>query len=348
MTTAIILVLVILAIAVVLLVTEWMPMEVTALLTLGAVALTGLVPPAKALTGFSNPAVVTVWAVFILSGGLTRTGVANRLGRHLLHLAGTSEARMIAVIMLASGVLSALMNNVAVAAMLLPVTMDIARRIHMPPSRLLMPLAYGSLLGGLTTLIGTPPNILVSDALRDAGMTAVPHFRFHAIGHRGDARRHRVRGLHRTIPAPEARRDPRGFRARRAGFARAISSHGAHVFLLRVPHASPLAGKSLAEIRIGTTLGLQVLGINRRGQQQLAPPPSQTIEAGDALLVSGRLERLEKLRGWRELTPSTRPWSSRSSAARSPSPNSGSPRVPNSPARRSSRSDFTSASESMS
>jgi len=145
------LVLFILAVSVVLLITEWIPMEVTALLALGSVALTGLVKPVEALSGFSNPAVVTVWAVFILSGGLTRTGVANIIGRFVLRLAGGGETMMIIVIMLTAGVMSAIMNNVAVAALLLPVVMDIARHTGRPPSRLLLPLAYGSLLGGLTT-----------------------------------------------------------------------------------------------------------------------------------------------------------------------------------------------------
>ncbi|MHC4639495.1 MAG: SLC13 family permease, partial [Planctomycetota bacterium] len=132
--------------------------------------MTGLVSPVKALSGFSNPAVVTVWAVFILSGGLTRTGVANVIGRFVLRLAGSKEILMIIVIMTTAGVMSAVMNNVAVAALMLPVVMDIARHTGSVPSRLLMPLAYGSLLGGLTTQIGTPPNILVSEALREAGL----------------------------------------------------------------------------------------------------------------------------------------------------------------------------------
>ncbi|MGD8256567.1 MAG: SLC13 family permease, partial [Desulfobacterales bacterium] len=93
MTPDILLVLSILTVAVVFLIFEWIPMEVTALLALGAVALTGLVSPVQALSGFSNPAVVTVWAVFILSGGLTLTGVANAIGRFVLRLAGTSESR---------------------------------------------------------------------------------------------------------------------------------------------------------------------------------------------------------------------------------------------------------------
>ncbi len=182
MTLDIAIVLSLLAVAVVFLVTEWIPMEVTALLSLGAVALIGLVSPVEALSGFSNPAVVTVWAVFILSGGLTRTGVANAIGHFVLRLAGNSESRMIVVIMTTAGVMSAIMNNVAVAALMLPVVMDIARHTARPPSRLLMPLAYGSLLGGLTTQIGTPPNILVSDALRDAGLKSFTFFDFTPVG----------------------------------------------------------------------------------------------------------------------------------------------------------------------
>ena len=182
MTPDITIVLSVLAVAVVFLVTEWIPMEVTALLSLGAVALLGLVNPVEALAGFSNPAVVTVWAVFILSGGLTRTGVANVIGNFVLRMAGTRETTMIIVIMMTAGVMSAIMNNVAVAALMLPVVMDIARHTGRPPSRLLMPLAYGSLLGGLSTQIGTPPNILVSDALRDAGLTSFTFFDFTPTG----------------------------------------------------------------------------------------------------------------------------------------------------------------------
>jgi di/tricarboxylate transporter len=300
MTFSILLVFAILLLAVVLLVTEWIPMEATALLTLGAVALTGLVPPARALSGFSNPAVVTVWAVFILSGALSRTGVAHRIGRHLLPLAGTSEPRMIAVLMLASGVLSALMNNVAVAAMLLPVVMDLARRTSTPPSRLLMPLAYGSLLGGLTTLIGTPPNLLVSEALREGGLPPFRIFDFTPLGAvvlLGGTAFMALVGRH-LLP----RRDVAREATERGALDLREQYHlKERIFLLRVPEASPLAGRSLLELHLGATLGLQVLGINRHGRQQLAPHPAEVLQAGDVLLVSGRLERLDQLRGWREL-----------------------------------------------
>jgi len=182
MSIEIIIVLAILISVIVLLVTEWMPLEVVALLVLGVLAISGIVKPLDALAGFSNPAVVTIWAVFILSGGLTRTGIANILGRQLLKVAGQTPSLLVVTIMVIAGVLSAFMNNVAVAALMLPVVMDISKKTNRSPSGLLMPLAYGSLLGGLTTMIGTPPIILVSEALRENGLTPFKLFDFTPVG----------------------------------------------------------------------------------------------------------------------------------------------------------------------
>ena len=144
MTPEILLVMGILVVVIAVLVTEIMPLEVLALLVLGVLAVTGLVSPVEALSGFSNPAVVTIWAVFILSGGLTRTGIANILGRYLLRVAGSGSSRMMILIMVISGGLSAFMNNVAVAALMLPVVMDICRKTGHSPSLMLMPLARSS------------------------------------------------------------------------------------------------------------------------------------------------------------------------------------------------------------
>ena len=121
------------------------------------------------MAGFSNEAVITLWAMFIISEGLLRTGVGDLIGRYLMRVAGRHEAALVAVIMFASGGLSAFMNNIGVAVLMLPVVMGLARRARVPPSRLLMPLAFGCLLGGLTTQIGTPPNLLVSAALAEQG-----------------------------------------------------------------------------------------------------------------------------------------------------------------------------------
>ena len=182
MTLEIIIVLTILAIAILLFITEWVRMDVVALLVLGSLAVAGLVTPAEALSGFSNPAVVTVWAVLILSGGLARTGVAGLIGRRLMRLAGNSEVRLLVIIMLTVGILSGFMNDIGVASLFLPVVIDIARRTKQPPSKLLMPLAFAALLGGLNTLIGTPPNILISEALKEAGLRPFQMFDYTPVG----------------------------------------------------------------------------------------------------------------------------------------------------------------------
>jgi di/tricarboxylate transporter len=300
LTPEIALVLCILAAAVVFLITEWIPMEVTALLSLGAVALTGLVTPVQALAGFSNPAVVTVWAVFILSGGLTRTGVANVIGNFVLRLAGTRETTMIVVIMTTAGVMSAIMNNVAVAALMLPVVMDIARHTGRPPSRLLMPLAYGSLLGGLTTQIGTPPNILVTDALRDAGLKAFTFFDFTPVGlivmfsgivFMTFIGRHL---LPRRDVARESSTDSKTDWQSQYDLQERL-------FYIRVPQGSILANKTLVEVRMGSVLGWNVIGITRGDRTLLAPGPSDTLLVGDRLTVEGRIETLNELKNWHQL-----------------------------------------------
>lgn len=292
-------VLAILAVAVALFVTERIRMDVVALLVLAILALAGLVTPDQALSGFSNPAVVTVWAVFILSGGLSRTGVANLVGQQVLRLAGQGEARLMVVIMLTAGVMSAFMNNVGVAALLLPVVMDIARRTRQPSSKLLMPLAFGSLLGGLNTLIGTPPNILISDALRDSGLRPFQLFDYTPVGMvvmlAGVAFMTLV-GRH-LLPA----RDPAGELALNQTNLGEFYHLRERLFVMRLPADSVLAGKTLAESRIGSALGVNVIGIIRDGQTQLAPSPEAVLRAGDQLLAQGQPDQLTALPDQRQL-----------------------------------------------
>jgi len=300
MTPQIALVLAILALAVMLFVTERLRVDLVALLVLVSLTLTDLVTPVEALSGFSNSAVVTVWAMFILSGGLSRTGVAHLVGRQVLRLAGQSEVRLVAVMMLTAGIMSSFMNNIGVVALLLPVVMDIARRTGRPPSKLLIPLAFSALLGGLTTLIGTPPNILVSDALRDYGLRPFQLFDYTPVGLMvmlaGVAfmtlvGRHLLpaRNLVKESPA-QTLTDLRQFYDLRE-----------RLFVMRLPADSVLAGKALAESRLGSALGLNVIAIIRDGQAQLAPDPDAVLQSGDRLLVGGRLNQLDELRGWRHL-----------------------------------------------
>jgi di/tricarboxylate transporter len=295
MTVDIALVLAILAAAVVLFVTERIKMEVVALLVLVALAVTGLVTPAEALSGFSNPAVITVLAMFIIGGGLSRTGVANIIGRQIMRLAGEGEVRLIAIIMITAAVMSAFMNNVGVAAMMLPVVMDLARRTGNSPSRLLLPLAFGSLLGGTLTLIGTPTNLLISDALRENGLTPFGLFDFTPIGTVitiGGVLYMMVLGrrlLPTRIPASKAGESNETDLGE-------IYDLREHLSILRIPDDSPLAGKNLVQSRLGTGLQFNVVAILRNGQLELAPKPDAILRRGDRLVVQGRSDSLDDLR----------------------------------------------------
>jgi len=298
MTGEIALTLFVVCITAVLFITEWLRADVVALLVLGALAVTGLVTPTEALSGFSNPAVVTVWAMFIISGGLAATGGANAIGDQVMRVAGRGEIRLLIVIMLTAAALSAFMNNVGVAALMLPVVMSIARRSQTPPSRLLMPLAFACLLGGLTTLIGTPPNILASDALNEAGLDAFGMFDFAPVGVPL-----MLLGIFSIALAGRyllPNRDVEKETAVSAPTSASPSDDRYHLqdylFTAQLASHSPLAGKTLVESRLGDVLGVTVVGILRNGHTNLAPSPTAVLQSGDKMLVIGRREEVEKLR----------------------------------------------------
>jgi di/tricarboxylate transporter len=299
MTPEIAVILAILIAATAMFVTEWIRVDVVALMVLVSLALTGLITPVEALSGFANLAVVTVWAVLILSAGLARTGVAGLIGRPVLRLAGGSEARLIAMIMLLVGVLSGFLNDIGVAALMLPVVVDIARRTGRPPSRLLMPLAFAALLGGLNTLIGTPPNILVSEALRGYGLEP-----FHMFDYTPTGIVVMVAGIAFMVLVGRHLLPSRDIRELSEDDQEAPGEFfGLHerLFLVRLPEDSALAGRTLAQSRLGAALGLNVLAILRPDENRLAPGPAAVLRPEDRLLVEGRPDRLAELRGRRVL-----------------------------------------------
>ncbi len=296
MTLQIGLTLAILFFAVVLFITERIRVDLVALLVLGLLALTGLVTPQEAISGFSNPAVVTVWAVFVLSGGMSRTGVANIVGQWMIRVAGQGEVRLMVTIMVVGGVMSAFMNNVGVVALLLPVVINIARQTGHQPSRLLMPLATGSLLGGMMTLIGTPPNILASDALRDAGFPPFGIFDFAPVGVTIT-----VAGVLFMVLIGRRLLPSHGEGGGDGSLGSAMAKHayqmGERLSVVQIPEDSPLDGMSLEESRLGTALGLTILQIDRKGRDSIIPELNTRLQGGDRLTVAGRLDMLENLKG---------------------------------------------------
>ena len=296
MTLDLVLVLAVLVVDVVLFMHGRLRMDLVALLTLVFLAVTGLIEPAAALAGFSNPAVVTVWAVFVLSGGLAHTGIANLVGRQVIRFAGGSETRIILVIMATAGVASAFMNNVGVAAILLPVIMDLSKETRIPPSRLLLPLAYACLLGGLTTLIGTPPNILVADALQNEGLEPFGLFDYSPVGLLVMAAGFVfiLVAVPRLLPKRRIGVDGRGGDDERV--LPDIYGLNERFMVLRLPEASPLVGKSLGEIRLGSVAGLQAITVIRDGRPRPSPGPDFRLRERDRIVVQGPMDRLDRLR----------------------------------------------------
>jgi di/tricarboxylate transporter len=301
MTLEIIIVLGILAASVLLFITEWVRIDVVALLVLGILAVTGLVTPAEALSGFSSPAVVTVWAVLILSGALARTGLASLIGRRLMRLAGDSEVRLMVIIMLTVGILSGFMNTIGVVSLFLPVVLDISRKKKQPPSKLLIPLAFAALLGGLNTLIGTPPNILIAEALKNANLRPFSMFEFAPVGISvliaGTIYMVFI-GRH-LLPTRDTTRELGS--ANGKDLTSVYELHQRMV-MLRLPEDSILHGKTLAESKLGSVLGLHVVAILRDGQTHLSPESAFTLQSGDRMLVEGSLEQLSEMQAKNRLT----------------------------------------------
>jgi di/tricarboxylate transporter len=299
MTFEIALVLGILAAALILFVSEVIRMDLVALLVLCTLTVTGLVPADQAFAGFSNNAVITVWAMFILSEGLTRTGIANVIGRQIIRVAGRREIPMIMVIMITAAVLSAFMNNIGVAALMLPVVVDVARRTRLPVSRLLMPLANATLLGGLMTLIGTPPNLLVSEALFISGHEPFALFDFTPIGGGIVIAGILFVAFVGRLLLPKTRAERNLHQSQRS--LRARYKLQEQTFMLRVPVNSVLVGKTLADSRIGVSTGLVILALVRFGRSETLPSRQTVLRAGDGILVQGREDQFRELQRWSDL-----------------------------------------------
>ncbi|UCF27191.1 MAG: SLC13 family permease, partial [Chloroflexota bacterium] len=269
--------------AVILFATEKVRVDMVALLVLLAVSITGLVSKEEVFLGFANSAVITIWAVYIVSGGLFKTGVADRLGSLILRLSGASEVRLITVIMLTCGIMSAFMNNVGAVAVLMPAVIGISKKTNIPVSKLLIPLAFSSLLGGKMTLIGTPANILAQGILLARNLPAFGFFEITPMGILvlGTGIIYMVIIGRHLLPVRETAADPL-----------ASSQLREYISDVQITAESPLREKNLYESKLGADYDLTVLSIIRDGKPLIGLHRDFVIQENDHLILEGSAQNL--------------------------------------------------------
>ncbi|PQO43173.1 SLC13 family permease [Blastopirellula marina] len=263
-------------------------MDAVALIMLVALPLTGIINVNESLAGFSDPNIVLIAALFVIGDGLVRTGVARTLGDWLAEKGGSSEIRMITMLMLAVGSLGAFMSSTAITAIFIPVVLRIAQGTGASPSRLMMPLSSAALVSGMMTLIATAPNLVVSSELERNGFDGFQFFSFAPFG----------------IPILLVATGYMLFACRWLGAGTKTSSGPVGPNLsqwieeyqlagrehrVQIAAGSPLVGKNLEQVRQEDGSGAKIIAIER--SRVLIQPTNKTeLAAGDVLLIDLRVD----------------------------------------------------------
>jgi di/tricarboxylate transporter len=286
LTPQIILLLLILAAAVVFFSFEWVPADVVALGILLALVLTGLVPADRAFTGFGSDTVMVFLGLLIMTAALLRTGVVDQAGRWILRRAGKDPQRLLVLVVVAVATLGVFISNTASTAFFLPVVMAIAARTSTSPSRLLMPLAFGSILTSSVTLISTSTNIVVSGLMQQMGLPPIHMFELAPVGIPIA-----VVGIVYVLTLGRRLMPDRSQPGLEPSFGL-----GPYLTEVVVAPNSRLIGKTLRESGLGSMLDLTVVKIVREKTRYLAPRANMRLAQDDVLLVEGRRQDVLKIK----------------------------------------------------
>ncbi|MDX9699692.1 MAG: SLC13 family permease [Rhodocyclaceae bacterium] len=266
---------------------EWLKPDVAVMAAVALLLALGMLQPGQVLSVFGNSAPVTIACLFIISGALSRTGCVDWLGEWLAAVAGNSERRLLLALMLVGVLVSPFINNTPVVMVMIPAVIAIAARSGIAPSRLLIPLSYATILGGLVTMVGTSTNILVDGVARNMGLAPFSMFEITAPA--------LVLALigcvfmfifaPRVLPVRET-------------LTQQFTGSGDRLFMteLFVPEGSRLIGKSLREARLSNGT-IKVLNLFRGDDEFTAPDPDTRLMEGDRLIVHTRSSAMMDLRG---------------------------------------------------
>ena len=298
MTADMLFVFALLAITITLFIIDKIRMDIVALLVVASLALSGIITPAQTVSGFGSSIVVMIAALFVVGEALFRTGIAAATGQWLLRVGGDNETRLLLFMLPAVAGLSAFMSSTGAVALFIPVVLSMSRKARLNPSRLLMPLAFASLIGGMLTLIGTPPNIVASGEMQRAGLPPFDFFDFTPIGGIilliGIA--YLIFVARHLLPKSEIL-DPDNPHPNLKAFAERYGI-SQHLHRINLPAHCTLTEKPIAQTQLRTHYEVTVFGIQRRRRllSTLMPALIQTVtNANDTLLVYGRPEDIIRL-----------------------------------------------------
>lgn len=294
--------------AVVLLLSEKLRPDLVALMVLVSLGGCGVLSQQEAFSGFSRSAVITILAVFILAEGLLRIGVADHIGAVLLRLAGKDERRLLVAVMGVGAFLSLFMNNIAAASVVMPAVAGASRRTGVSPSRLLMPLAFATILGGMATLL-TTTNLVASGVLRDQGRPGLGVLSFAPVGlpllAAGIA--YMVFWGRRLLPSRTSAERQAALEAAGADLID-VYRLGEKLFRARIPVGSTLHNRRISESALRERFRLAVVAIERNPHVILSPSPDVTIKEDDVLVLKGEVDdfRSKDTAPFLEILPSPR------------------------------------------
>lgn len=265
---------------------EWVPADVVALGLMLALVLFGILTPAEAFAGFGSDTVLMILGLLVMTAALLETGVVEIVGRWILRHSGTRPNVLLAVILIAVATLSAFISNTAAAAFFLPIVMGIAEKSRTSPSRLLMPMAFASILTSSVTLISTSSNLVINGLMSGAGVKPMGMFELAPVGIPIA-----LIGLVYVFVV-------RNWIPDRTGNGGLIERFGVRAYLseVLVLPDSPLVGQTLAHANLGKNLDLTVVRVIRNEDQYLLPNPYMALKAGDVLLVEGDRADLLKVK----------------------------------------------------
>ena len=281
--------LIILLISAILFVSGKVRSDIVAICALLALLLCQILTPTEALSGFSNSTVIMMVGLFIVGGGIFQTGLAKMIGSKVMSLAGNSETRMFLLVMLVTGTIGAFVSNTGTVALMLPIIVSMATGAGKSPRRFLMPLAFASSMGGMMTLIGTPPNLIVSDTLQNAGYEPLGFFSFLPVGLvvLGTGIIFLLPMTKLLTPKEKQSDDKKSGKS----FKELVSEYGISSTLFRVhvkDEASAAIGKTVAELNVYRNYGLNVLEVRRsNGQNRFVRTVSQKLASPDMVLMQG-------------------------------------------------------------